>query len=300
MHLVSWNVASWETVVKLLKERIGGLPKVYERLGADILCVQEVKIRRAELEQRGRQLAPPGFEAFWACCEGGEVSRRAGLQGAGWNGVATFSREGIVCAANTKPLGDKELDAEGRCLMTDHDAFVLFNVYAPNTSSPERFLFKLRFLRALRRAVQEQQRLGRRVIICGDLNLSPRVADVHNSSRWINVSGLLEPLRKEVTGPVERLLTDLRRTWGDIETSLRKTLEVTEENVNAPTKGTVQRKYRICATRSDGLRVKLGKPYGIVGKDSPPEGYGWTARASPETSAMGSKTLYSGRRAACG
>ena len=31
------------------------------------------------------------------------------------------------------------LDAEGRCIMTDHGAFVLFNVYIPALSSEEHF-----------------------------------------------------------------------------------------------------------------------------------------------------------------
>lgn len=279
MHIVSWNVASWEATSKLLAARFGGLARVFERLGADIMCLQEVKIRRAELEQRGRQLAPPGFEAFWACCEGGEMSRRAGLQGVGWNGVATFAKSGTVCSANARPLGDAKLDAEGRCLVTDHDSFVLFNVYAPNASSPERYLFKLRFLSALRRAVQEQQRLGKRVVICGDLNLAPRAKDMNLAARWIDVAQALQPLTEDVPGALGGLLAELRRTWAGIETSLRSTLGVTEETVQAPSKGTVQRKYRICATRSDGVRVKLGKPCGTVGKDSPPEGYSLDVRS---------------------
>lgn len=41
-----------------------------------------------------------------------------------------------------------EVDAEGRCVITDHGHFVLFNVYAPALSSAdrmeERFAFKLK------------------------------------------------------------------------------------------------------------------------------------------------------------
>ena len=33
----------------------------------------------------------------------------------------------------------KELDSEGRCIVTDHGAFVLFNVYIPALSMEEQF-----------------------------------------------------------------------------------------------------------------------------------------------------------------
>ena len=41
------------------------------------------------------------------------------------------------------------MDAEGRCVITDHGAFVLFNIYGPAISggdgAEERFAFKLAF-----------------------------------------------------------------------------------------------------------------------------------------------------------
>ena len=44
----------------------------------------------------------------------------------------------------------EELDAEGRCVITDHGEFVLFNLYLPAISSEEaskdRFPYKMRFL----------------------------------------------------------------------------------------------------------------------------------------------------------
>lgn len=46
----------------------------------------------------------------------------------------------------------KAFDAEGRCVVTDHGAFVLFNVYGPAITNAdtaeERFAFKLRFFEA--------------------------------------------------------------------------------------------------------------------------------------------------------
>lgn len=43
----------------------------------------------------------------------------------------------------------EQLDCEGRCVITDHGVFVLFNVYGPAISSEdkveERFAYKLEF-----------------------------------------------------------------------------------------------------------------------------------------------------------
>jgi AP endonuclease 2 len=48
----------------------------------------------------------------------------------------------------------RALDSEGRCVVTDHGAFVLFNVYCPNTGgSDDRFAFKLSFNRLLQARV---------------------------------------------------------------------------------------------------------------------------------------------------
>ena len=41
----------------------------------------------------------------------------------------------------------EELDGEGRCVITDHGAFVLFNIYFPRAcmEEVERYSFKVRF-----------------------------------------------------------------------------------------------------------------------------------------------------------
>ena len=46
----------------------------------------------------------------------------------------------------------EHIDSEGRCVVTDHGAFVLFNVYGPAISNEEnaaeRYAFKLDFYKA--------------------------------------------------------------------------------------------------------------------------------------------------------
>ena len=78
-------------------------------------------------------------------------------------------------------------------MMTDHGSFVVFNVYVPNSGSNNaRLPFKLRFLHALRAAMQEQRAKGKAVVLAGDLNISPRSQDCTRSFRRIDVGMLLE------------------------------------------------------------------------------------------------------------
>lgn len=58
-----------------------------------------------------------------------------------------------------------ELDSEGRCVMTDHQAFVLINVYCPALTSPDRLDFKLAFHELLQDRVSALQLANRQVIV---------------------------------------------------------------------------------------------------------------------------------------
>lgn len=58
-----------------------------------------------------------------------------------------------------------ELDSEGRCVMTDHQAFVLINVYCPALVSLDRLDFKLAFHELLQDRVGALQLANRQVIV---------------------------------------------------------------------------------------------------------------------------------------
>lgn len=139
MRITSWNVNGLRAVVS--SRRPGGLPQLLDCLGADILCVQETKLTKAELTESCAVL--PGWESFFDFC----------THKTGYSGVATFCRDyltpraawrgvtgGDTASLELAPFTDEEraaLDAEGRCIATDHGAFVLFNVYIPALSCEE-------------------------------------------------------------------------------------------------------------------------------------------------------------------
>ena len=202
MHLVSWNVASWPTALNLICQQHGSLDAFLARHGIDILALQEVKMQSAVIETAlvprppsssgaPRQLHAKSYESFWAPCR---ATEKAGSKSTsrGFNGVATFARAGWTMRAERDPLGDAALDAEGRCVLTFHGAgakaFAVFNVYVPNASQGSaRLPFKVKFLRALRRRMQQVRSEGVAVLLVGDLNISRRRQDSHPDNCRIDV-----------------------------------------------------------------------------------------------------------------
>ena len=162
-----------------------------QHLQVSILFLQETKLKTNDLANDHSDLAKiPNWETYWSCNNG------TGNQRSGLNGVATFAKKDspfAVVHADCAPLNDPDLDGEGRCIMTDHGVFSVFNVYAPNTSGGKRLGFRLRYLAALRKAMCEQRkRTNRPVILVGDLNLKARaVIDRQWSRSLIDINRLV-------------------------------------------------------------------------------------------------------------
>jgi len=150
-----------------------------------------------------------GYESFFSCTRTSEKGRT------GYSGVATFCRvksassscetalpvtaeEGITGLVNSNSRGGKSetstvaegleeyekeellmIDQEGRCVITDHGHFVVFNVYGPRAvaDDADRIEFKHRFYGVLERRWECLLRQGRRVFVVGDLNIAPFAMD---------------------------------------------------------------------------------------------------------------------------
>jgi AP endonuclease-2 len=105
----------------------------------------------------------------------------------------------------------KDLDSEGRCIVTDHGLFVLFNVYMPNapmhaaengdTNAAARMEFKLKFQRALQLRTEALVRAGRHVIIVGDVNACHQRIDhadfSSHAKKYKNVSSQQQPMQQQ-------------------------------------------------------------------------------------------------------
>lgn len=191
MHIISWNVAGWAKTLKCILQDYGSLDAWLARHNVDILCLQEVKISKSTLRDHPAQsgAVPKGYDTFWATCTREKVK--------GFNGVATYAREGLTLAADSAPLGDPVFDCEGRAIVTDHGKFVVVNVYVPNSGPGSvRLPFKLKFLASLRQRMQMERAKGKAVILVGDLNMSYRPQDYHRKWRSLQLDDLLSTTAK--------------------------------------------------------------------------------------------------------
>eukprot|EP00898_Chlorokybus_atmophyticus_P006129 jgi/Chlat1/6517/Chrsp45S05995 len=228
MRLVTWNINGLRAVAR----KVGGVGNLLVSLDADIVCFQEAKVSSQELD---RELAiVDGYDAFFSFCTAKRIA-------SGYSGTATYCRtgspretssallpiaaeqgvtgvlhhKGITGVKQDGTIGHwetvaecfatselQELDSEGRCVVTDHGHFVLFNVYGVCTHGDdlERVQFKLRYFQALQKRCEALLAAGRNVMVVGDLNVAPRPIDhcdpgpdheLGPSRRWLNA--LLTP-----------------------------------------------------------------------------------------------------------
>ena len=250
LHLVSWNVAGWRTALdeitrttrqgptaatKKVEEKQLCVAKWLERLDADIICLQETKLTSKQVEQDARALCASAdgdkWSSFWACNDGKE-GQRAGL-----NGVATFVRNKAlsVVRASARPLGDKELDDEGRCVLTDHGTFVLFNAYVPNGSGGKRLAYKLRWLTALRRAMAAERQKGKHVLLAGDLNCAVSCKDRCFLHRGLDASSLKQAAQLVTDAKAKSMIAQAAEAWPAVRDALRNRTVVACSTANSRT-----------------------------------------------------------------
>ncbi|MFQ6612357.1 MAG: exodeoxyribonuclease III [Fidelibacterota bacterium] len=176
MKLYSWNVNGIRAAEKK------GLLTWLMDTQPDILCLQETKAQENQLSSA--LLKEHGYFTYWNSA-----------QRPGYSGVATFCREKPHYIQNG--LGIERFDNEGRVLITEHDNFLLYNIYFPNGQKDEhRLQYKLDFYDALLPIINEQVESGNNVIVAGDWNTAHHEIDLARPKDNINNSGFM-PIERE-------------------------------------------------------------------------------------------------------
>ena len=184
LSIMSWNVAGWQSTQAAIIAGYGSVGEWLRKMHCDILCLQESKVKSSQLCPGVPSAAiahTEGYASYWAFNHTDPHL----------NGVCTWVRDGIeVLGATQMVFGDSEIDLEGRCLLTDHGSFVIFNVYAhnvPQTDFAAKLGIKLRFLTALQSRMDAFRAMGKRVFVVGDLNVTHRREDCKISRRVVFV-----------------------------------------------------------------------------------------------------------------
>lgn len=268
MFLISWNVAGLSTTLGRIDSDFKGASIASSSIPGsklsrshafsyflkrhgdpDIVCIQEHKIPLKQLSSRSEPFGcadVDGYESFWSCCT--DAQKR------GFNGVVTYAKKGTVQFADSRPLGCDELDNQGRVVMTDHGAFVVFNVYAP-ASGGNSLTYKMKFLNALRRAMRYQrEECKKKVILVGDLNISHSGIDVYYRYRSIRVNDILHQVEDAKNSECNNVLPDWKlqvaEHWSKIETAL-STLEAKQVETKNITNGNTFLKFRAVVNVND-------------------------------------------------
>ena len=189
MKLISWNVNGVRAVVKK------GFLDWLEQEQPDVLCLQETK---AHIDQLAAEiLTDHGYHTYW----------HSGVR-RGYSGVATFCKAEPLYVQ--EGLGIERYDAEGRVLVTEHENFLLYNIYFPNgQKDDERLQYKLDFYDDLLPIINEQVESGNNVIVTGDWNTAHHSIDLARPKQNIHTSGFM---------PVEREKLDIYVENGWVDT----------------------------------------------------------------------------------
>ena len=189
MKLISWNVNGVRAVVKK------GFLDWLDQAQPDVFCLQETK---AHVDQLAAEiLTDHGYHTYWHSGE-----RR------GYSGVATFCKEEPLYVQ--EGLGIERYDAEGRVLVTEHENFLLYNIYFPNGQKDnERLQYKLDFYDDLLPIINEQVESGNNVVVTGDWNTAHHSIDLARPKQNVNTSGFM---------PIEREKLDMYVENGWIDT----------------------------------------------------------------------------------
>ncbi len=161
MKLATWNVNS-------LGVR---LPQVLDWLAAhqpDVLCLQETKLTDDKFPHT--ELSSAGYQVQWF----GQKT---------YNGVALISRSAATEIVKNIPGLD---DPQARVIAGTVEGVRVIGAYIPNGQDVEsdKFIYKLRWLTALREWLATELAAHPKLVLMGDYNIAPEDRDVHDPVLW--------------------------------------------------------------------------------------------------------------------
>ena len=175
MKFISWNVNG-------LRACVGkNFMEEFEKLDADIFCLQETKLQEGQIE-----LNLPGYHQYW------NYARKKG-----YSGTAIFTKKEPM--AVTYGLGIEVHDEEGRVITLEFEDFYFITVYTPNSQNElARLDYRMEwedvFLAYIRKLDETKP-----VIFCGDLNVAHKEIDLKNPKTNRKNAGFTDEERGKMT-----------------------------------------------------------------------------------------------------
>jgi exodeoxyribonuclease-3 len=192
---LSLRVASWN--VNSLRVRLAQLTGWMESSRLDVIGLQETKLTDDGFPHAG--LADLGYHAVAS----GQKT---------YNGVALLAREPATDIITDFTDFD---DPQRRLLAATIGGVRYVNVYVPNGQAvgADKYEYKLRWLRSLRRFLQEELARHEKLIVMGDFNIAPDDRDVYDPVLWKDQILCSEPERDALRGLLDLGLADTFRQF---------------------------------------------------------------------------------------
>lgn len=184
MKMVSWNVNGLRACVTK------GFVDIFNKLDADIFCLQETKL------QEGQIVLPlEGYYQYWNYAEK-----------KGYSGTAIFTKKEPLAVTNG--IGIDEHNTEGRVITLEFQDFFFVTCYTPNSQNElKRLDYRMKWEDDFREYLL---RLNKKkpVILCGDLNVAHNEIDLKNPKTNRKNAGFSDEEREKMTTLLNSGFTD--------------------------------------------------------------------------------------------
>lgn len=187
MKLITWNVNGLRAAYKK------GFEDFFNKMDADIFCIQETKMQEEQLEFKLKT----NYQYFNSA------------EKKGYSGTAIFSK--------TKPnkvqygIANAKYDNEGRVITLEFDQFYMVNCYTPNSQRElTRLAYRMEWEDAFREYLKNLDN-QKPIILCGDLNVAHQEIDLKNPKTNQKNAGFTKEERGKMTELLDAGFTDTFR-----------------------------------------------------------------------------------------
>lgn len=192
-QFATWNVNGIRAATQK------GFLQWLEQTSPDVLCLQEVKAKPEQLDEK--ILSPKGYHSVWHSA-----------QRPGYSGVAIYAKTDPVEV--TIGLNQQDFDTEGRVLTLSFKNFDIISAYFPNSQRDHaRLPYKLQFCDVIFQSLEASRSKGKNVIVCGDFNIAHKEIDLKNPKANRKNAGFLPEERSWMDGFVAAGYVDAFRQF---------------------------------------------------------------------------------------
>lgn len=184
MKMVSWNVNGLRACVTK------GFVDIFNKLDADIFCLQETKLQEGQID-----LPLEGYYQYWNYAEK-----------KGYSGTAIFTKKEPLAVTNGIEID--EHNTEGRVITLEFQDFFFVTCYTPNSQNElKRLDYRMKWEDDFREYLLKLNK-KKPVILCGDLNVAHNEIDLKNPKTNRKNAGFSDEEREKMTTLLNSGFTD--------------------------------------------------------------------------------------------